>query len=114
MKFTRCKRPFSRRFLLIGVQLLVLGVAYAQTPPAPTPPAPPATTLPATAVGAPVIVDGRTLFYVPSRMFTFSPEDRARAIAERVQFLSQTDHEQDRGGPRRRRRKLHRKSFPRI
>jgi small-conductance mechanosensitive channel len=83
MKFTRCKRPFSRRFLLIGVQLLVLGVASAQTPPAP-----PAPTPPATAVGAPVIVDGRTLFYVPSRMFTFSPEDRARAIAERVQFLS--------------------------
>ena len=39
-------------------------------------------------VGAPVIVSGKTLFYVPARMFTFSPEDRAKTIAERVEWLS--------------------------
>jgi small-conductance mechanosensitive channel len=39
-------------------------------------------------VGAPVIVAGKTLFYVPARMFTFSPEDRAKTIAERIEWLS--------------------------
>jgi small-conductance mechanosensitive channel len=39
-------------------------------------------------VGAPVVVNGETLFYVPARMFTFSPEDRAKTIAERVEWLS--------------------------
>jgi small-conductance mechanosensitive channel len=39
-------------------------------------------------VGAPVIVAGKTLFYVPARMFTFSPEDRAKTIAEHVAWLS--------------------------
>lgn len=39
-------------------------------------------------LGAPVVVGGKTLFYVPARMFTFSPEDRAKAIAERVEALS--------------------------
>ncbi len=38
--------------------------------------------------GAPVVVDGETLFYVPARMFTFSAEDRAKTIAERVEWLS--------------------------
>lgn len=98
MKFTCRSRYGSRRLLLIGVQVLVLSVAAAQTPQTPPPAAPPQTAPPQaappqaappeTTVGAPVIVDGRTLFYVPSRMFMFSPEDRARAIAERVQFLS--------------------------
>jgi small-conductance mechanosensitive channel len=45
-----------------------------------------ATTTPPT--GAPVVVDGKTLFYVPARMFTFSPEERAKTIAERVKWLS--------------------------
>jgi small-conductance mechanosensitive channel len=39
-------------------------------------------------VGAPVVVGGKTLFYVPARMFTFSPEDRAKTIAGRVEWLS--------------------------
>ncbi|HTZ75285.1 MAG TPA: mechanosensitive ion channel domain-containing protein [Candidatus Aquilonibacter sp.] len=38
--------------------------------------------------GAPVVVGGKTLFYVQARMFTFSPEDRAKTIAERVEWLS--------------------------
>jgi small-conductance mechanosensitive channel len=84
--------PFSRKVraacfagLLLGLAVLSLGLAAQQPAPpqeqAQAPPAPPA--------GAPVIVDGRTLFYVPSRILSFSPEDRARAIAGRVQFLSQ-------------------------
>ncbi len=43
--------------------------------------------------GAPVVVGGKTLFYVPARMFTFSPEDRAKAIAERVSWLSRQSPE---------------------
>jgi small-conductance mechanosensitive channel len=84
----------SRRrcLLFVGAQLLVFSAALAQIPPVPappTPPAPPRPTQPAApATGAPVIVGGKTLFYVPSRMFTFSPEERARAIAQRVQFLA--------------------------
>jgi len=46
------------------------------------------------AIGAPVIVDNRTLFYVPARMFTFSPEDRAKAVSERVDWLSHQSPEQ--------------------
>jgi small-conductance mechanosensitive channel len=39
--------------------------------------------------GAPVIVRGKTLFVVRGRLFTFSPEDRARTISQRIAFLSQ-------------------------
>lgn len=33
---------------------------------------------------SPVVVEGKTLFYVQERVYSFSPEDRARAIAERI------------------------------
>jgi len=36
---------------------------------------------------APVVVGGKTLFYVQERVYSFSPEDRAKAITERVQRL---------------------------
>jgi small-conductance mechanosensitive channel len=98
MKPTRRTHSFRRRLLLIGAQLLVCGVVGAQTPPAPPAqppeapqaqtPAAPSAQPPGARVGAPVVVGGRTLFYVPSRMFTFSPEERAQAIAQRVQLLS--------------------------
>jgi len=39
-------------------------------------------------LGAPVEVDGKTLFTVQERLFTFSPEQRAKAIEERIQWLS--------------------------
>ncbi len=38
--------------------------------------------------GAPVVVQGKTLFYVPSRMFTLSPQDRTQTIAQRIVWLS--------------------------
>jgi small-conductance mechanosensitive channel len=77
-------RAVGFALLLLGPGILAPGLAAQQ----PAPPQPQAQAPPAAPTGAPVVVDGRTLFYVPSRMFTFSPEDRARAIAERVQFLS--------------------------
>ncbi|MGH9716121.1 MAG: mechanosensitive ion channel family protein [Candidatus Acidiferrales bacterium] len=39
-------------------------------------------------LGAPVIVDGKTLFTVQERLFTFSPAQRAEAIEERIEWLS--------------------------
>jgi small-conductance mechanosensitive channel len=41
------------------------------------------------ATGAPVIANGKTLFTVRERLFTFSPEDRAKTIADRVNWLSE-------------------------
>lgn len=40
------------------------------------------------ATGVPVVVNGQTLFQVHSRLFTFSAEDRAKAIAKKVAWLS--------------------------
>jgi len=37
--------------------------------------------------GAPVIVDSDTLFFVSARMFSFSPEDRARTINEKLKRI---------------------------
>lgn len=39
-------------------------------------------------LGAPVVIDGKTLFTVQQRLFTFSPEERAKTITERVTWLS--------------------------
>jgi small-conductance mechanosensitive channel len=41
----------------------------------------------AVAAGAPVVVDRDTLFYVTSRVLSFTPEDRAKAIGERLHRL---------------------------
>jgi hypothetical protein len=38
--------------------------------------------------GIPVTLDGKTLFYVRQRMFTLSAEERAKAIADRIRWLS--------------------------
>ncbi|HEY2380371.1 MAG TPA: mechanosensitive ion channel family protein [Terriglobia bacterium] len=38
---------------------------------------------------APVVVDGKDLFVVHERIFSFSPEDRAKAVSERILRLSQ-------------------------
>lgn len=38
--------------------------------------------------GAPVVVDGNTIFTVRESLFTFSPQGRAQAIADRIEWLS--------------------------
>lgn len=43
---------------------------------------------PAARAGVPVVVAGRELFVVQERTLSFSPEDRARAIAERIQRIA--------------------------
>jgi small-conductance mechanosensitive channel len=40
------------------------------------------------AAGVPVVVNGETLFQVRARLFTFSAEDRAKAIAVKIAWLS--------------------------
>lgn len=50
--------------------------------------APPSKAQPKAAQGAPVDLNGRTLFYVRGRLFTFSPEDRAKTIEQRLAWLS--------------------------
>jgi small-conductance mechanosensitive channel len=55
--------------------------AFGQAPKAPLPAQEPAQKK------APVVVGGKTLFYVEERILSFSPADRARAIAERIKKL---------------------------
>jgi len=51
---------------------------------------PPQASSPQTAevAGVPVVVNGKTLFHVRERLFTFSAEARAKAIAEKIAWLS--------------------------
>ncbi len=73
----------------LSVVLQTLAVSLALPAHAAPQAAPAAVAAPtARPAGAPVVVAGQTLFYVPARMFTFSPEDRAKAIANHVQWLS--------------------------
>ncbi len=80
-------RRLTCAFAFAVLALAVSAALPAHAAPPATPPAP-AAAPGARPAGAPVIVAGQTLFYVPARMFTFSPEDRAKTIAERVQWLS--------------------------
>lgn len=82
----RCLILACLRFTLLALLACASLQAQGQAQePAPAPNASPAAVQPA---GAPVVVYGKTLFYVPARMFTFSAEDRAKTIAERVAWLS--------------------------
>jgi small-conductance mechanosensitive channel len=68
---------------LLPVMALVLGAGWAFSQASPEP-------LPAQTAGqnkAPVVVGDKTLFYVEERVYSFSPADRARMIAERIQRL---------------------------
>jgi hypothetical protein len=68
---------------LLTVLALVLGAGWAFSQAVPAP-------LPVQTAGkskSPVVVGGKTLFYVEERVYSFSPADRARAIAERIQKI---------------------------
>jgi small-conductance mechanosensitive channel len=80
---SRCL-PWAFAFVLQGLAASLALPSYAAPQAAP----PAAGARGARPTGAPVVVAGQTLFYVPARMFTFSPEERAKTIAERVQWLS--------------------------
>jgi small-conductance mechanosensitive channel len=77
-----------KRFLLFCIAMLVgmFGVSHAAAPQQTSPGQNAAQ--PAVAAGAPVVAGGKTLFTVRERLFTFSPEDRAKTIADRVNWLS--------------------------
>jgi len=85
MTSTRYKRVFSG-LLLIGAQLLVWSVAAAQAPPTPATAAPAPATEPALA-GAPVVVDGVTLFRVRG-VSSLPADERAAAIADRIRAVA--------------------------
>jgi small-conductance mechanosensitive channel len=72
-----------RSHWLLPIMALVLsaGWAFSQGLPAPLP------VKPAGQSKSPVVVEGKTLFYVQERVYSFSPADRARAIAERIQRI---------------------------
>jgi len=79
-----------RRALLsvvIAVSLSTAGAhsALAQQPGAPEPQD--TTTQDTTPAGAPVAVRGQTLFFVRERVLSFTPEDRAQAIANRIESI---------------------------
>jgi small-conductance mechanosensitive channel len=42
----------------------------------------------ASPLGAPVIIEGKTIFTIQERLFTFSPEERATTITQRIIWLS--------------------------
>lgn len=69
------------RLLLVMVLAMSTQWAFSQALPAPLP----AQT--AEQSKAPVVLEGKTLFYVQERVYSFSPADRARAIAERIQRI---------------------------
>jgi hypothetical protein len=74
-----------RRFVLLVLLPLVLAPAAARA----AKPGPEATPVakaePAKPSGAPVVLDGRTLFFVREGVMSFSPEDRAGAILRRLE-----------------------------
>ncbi len=77
------RRIPSRSHWLLPVIALMWGAGWCFSQASPVP-------LPAQTAGqnkAPVVVEGKTLFYVEERVYSFSPADRARAIAERIQKL---------------------------
>ena len=72
------RRCLSRILLWLLLAGICPGPAWSQETPEPetAPPAEPA--------AAPVVVGDQTLFSVRSRLYSFSPEERARAISERL------------------------------
>jgi len=76
------------RFLVICFATLMAGIPGSSSDVTAQQPSPKATAQPVEPTGAPVLVGGNTLFTVRERLFTFSPEDRARTISGRVNWLS--------------------------
>jgi len=80
--------------LAAAALLMVLGAISLAAQAAPSEPkaarpesARPEVRAPAKPSQAPIVVDGRTLFYVQEREFSFSPADRAAAIDARIERL---------------------------
>jgi small-conductance mechanosensitive channel len=71
-------------FLGLAGLLLPVGAALAQG----TTPAQAGSSQTAPLAGAPVVVSGKTLFSVHARLFTFSAEERAKAVAGKIAWLS--------------------------
>ncbi|MGH9686243.1 MAG: mechanosensitive ion channel family protein [Candidatus Acidiferrales bacterium] len=96
---------------LIAVALLQPAVSKAQQPRRSAVPQQVAQTTqadrqtqPTPPLGAPVVIDGKTLFTVREQLFTFSPQQRAQTTVERVDWLSkqpknqiQSTHPEDEG-----------------
>ena len=80
--------------LIFAFALLSSACATATPTPAPstaeplTTPAPGATAVPAAALGSPVVVNGKILFYVRARVGSITPEDRARIISQRIETIA--------------------------
>lgn len=75
------------RFLAAALALGLLSTGAWAAKPGPDAP-PPGTVEPAKPAGAPVDLDGKTLFLVRERVMSFTPEDRARRIRRKLdEFL---------------------------
>jgi small-conductance mechanosensitive channel len=80
-----------RRFIVMGLGVGVAAgvLAWTVPPAAAQPPAPPPTVAPsAAAVSAPVQFAGTSLFVLHARIGSFSPQDRARALTDRLDKLA--------------------------
>jgi small-conductance mechanosensitive channel len=80
------KAPFSLLFTI--VLLVFTGFVWAQAPTLPSSQPLASGTSASSGEGSPVMVNGQTLFLVRKRVFSFSPEDRARAIEGRIRKLA--------------------------
>lgn len=76
-------RSLCLRAILVLTLLIAVVRPLAAGVPAPVPPPPPAP-----APGVPVVFAGQTLFSVYAKLGPFTPQDRARAIVERLAVLS--------------------------
>lgn len=84
-------------FLLFTFALVATACAGVAPTPTPPPtialntnatPVPGATPVPATGQGAPVIVNGKTLFYIRSREGSHTPQQRAEIISKRIAAIA--------------------------
>lgn len=93
--------PFSKRFwtpalLLVGLIWILTACAPTSTPQSAVTPTvsgsaeatPAATAIPNANAGAPVVVAGKTIFRVRERVGSFTPTDRAQALARRINELA--------------------------
>lgn len=88
-------RDLVGRRIRLAVPLLLLTVTTAVRAQTPTPAVTPAPTAPPPLAGAPVTVNGETLFRLVARLGPFTPAERAAAVSSRITELARTSEADD-------------------
>src|SRR3990172_3722992 len=83
-------KQFLPMRLFVPLTLLVMaGVLAGKAQPPQSNPQPPVAVQESQQTGSPVVVGDKPIFYVRQRVFSFSPEERARAITEKINQLAE-------------------------